>query len=240
MYSVAIIGSCVTRDACEPDSELSLKFYVARTSFGSAFSELTFPLALEQLDRSQKITSAWQRSMIEIDLNKKLPNMIRALEPGSTLVIDFIDERFSLLHLNGAFATYSAILQPAFDPEKIKEFNRISSSSDVHFEIWKKGFRKFLELAKSRSLRVFVNNCMWASQTTSGAPIGELALVQASNNYLERLYKFAADLNLTFLHSSDQEFIAAGLHRWGPAPFHYCIETTKLIRKAILDTASKI
>lgn len=239
MPAITIVGSCVTRDACEPNEKLSLNFYAARSSFGSAFSEGGFPLPLEQLDPDRKIVSNWQRSMIEIDLNKRLPGMIRSLTPGSTVVIDFIDERFGLLLQGGLIATYSSVLQPAFSAERLKEFELVVSNTNRHFEIWQKGFQKFVEYANSRSLRVLVNNCRWAHQTVSGTPsLREMTLVRSSNEYLDRLYCVASKLNLTLLHSADQEFIAADSHRWGTAPFHYCKDTTAHIRKLILDAAS--
>ena len=153
-----IVGSCATRDAFDADNRLRLAGYVARSSFGSAFAAKPFPFSLAQLDPDRLTKSAFQCRMIGHDLAKELPGMLRQGAPERPLIIvDFIDERFSLLECDGALATYSLELMNVRCLDRHPEFRIIKSCSEEHFELWSKGFSAFAGLLRELELDVLIN-----------------------------------------------------------------------------------
>lgn len=220
---IFIIGSCATRDAFEiSPHNFQLVEYIARTSFASSFCDESFNLDGEFLNW-QKVTSKWQQSMVECDLGRKLPEKI--LEQASkspVLLIDFIDERFSLMMVGNAVATMSAEYNKIFDTDSIVERRVIRSTTDEHFALWSKGFGRLFDLSKKLNLKVVVNQVYWSDELEDGAPFrfasGYISLM---NDYLDRMYDFVKELGVERISYPKELLKGAKQHKWGQDPYHY-------------------
>ncbi|TXH80085.1 MAG: hypothetical protein E6Q77_11295 [Rhizobium sp.] len=239
MRDVSIIGSCVTRDSFEFDAHQrpQIKFYAARTSFASSFASSVFPLDLADLDPSNAIKSGWQRKMIEQDLKKTLAHQVMSLAPNDVIILDFIDERFDLVFFKNCIATYSAELRKDTGfANYLSGSSLLKSGSDEHKMYWRDGFLKFLSIANTLSLKIIINNCLWASYNDSGTRTMDESIVINNNNLLRYFYKFARDNcngKMIFHNEDEFEFIASTTHRWSPAPFHYTNDTYLFFNKRV-------
>lgn len=223
---IMILGSCVSRDVVRvaEDAPLDLSCYIARTSFGSGFLEKPLPRGLVDLD---KLTSPFQRRMVEFDVLKKLPGQLRARE-FDLLVVDLIDERFMLLETDDKrLCTASReLLSTGVDPKK--DFARsIVPGTDLHFDYWVRGWERFLEIMRElgRVEDIRVNEVYWAHDTVDGTSMKpeEVTMVGGANAYLERLHDhirktLPASQIISFPRES---FLADPNHKWGLTPFHF-------------------
>lgn len=223
MTRVAIIGSCVTRDAFRPEDadEWEISAYYARSSLASAMSEPAFVgVDLDGID------SAFQRRIVQADLAKELPGFLAA-DDSDLIVYDPVDERFDLLRdpASGAVCTYSAELTRA---ARIPETERIRSGSPEFMELWEAGWTRFVEALDRRGRRsaLRVNAARWAAAVDDGSDLPDAyppALVASSNAFLDRLYaRMRADLAPEqFIEPGEDEIVACRDHKWGLSPFHY-------------------
>lgn len=215
-----IIGSCVSRDpfTLVPGHQHTIVEYCARNSFASAFRPERFPLSIDMLDPNKVVSSAWQRRMMEYDINRSLPGILEEKKNGvDAVLIDFIDERFALARSGDEYATYSVSFQ-----ECARHMNLplVRSATDEHFELWRKGFSTFARQMASSGMPVYVNKVFW------GHTDGQKKLYNpkhhlVANQYLEKLYKAAEDLGVLPLTYASEAFLIDNDHKWGLAPFHY-------------------
>ncbi|WP_163276207.1 DUF6270 domain-containing protein [Cellulomonas iranensis] len=223
MTRIAIIGSCVTRDAFRPQDsdEWEITAYYARSSLASAMSEIPFVgVDLDGID------SAFQRRIVQADLAKELPGFL-AVEDSDLILYDPVDERFDLLRdpVSGAVCTYSAELTRA---ASIPETERIGSGSPEFMELWEAGWTRFVEALDRRGRRsaLRVNAARWAVAVDDGSDLPDAyppGLVASSNAFLDRLYtRMRADLAPEqFIEPGQDELVACRNHKWGLSPFHY-------------------
>lgn len=221
--SVAIVGSCVSRDPfdIDPHDRPEILLYSARSSFACAFSGKPFPLTLEQLDPENVMTSNWQKRMVAQDLSRSLSATLKGLPSGTPVIIDFIDERFDLLSLDGEWATYSSDLRATDCHTRVPGIHLVHIDSQERNERWQQGVASCSRICEERQFPLLVNNCLYAMRTIDGAPAGAPKVVEKMNTHLLRMYEFLSKLNVRFIFEDDYEFIAATTHKWKPAPFHY-------------------
>lgn len=103
---VAILGSCVSRDTMEyvPTDKWELNLYAARTKVVSQLSA-----SLEVEESEILLDSQFQRRMVLNDLNKQSFVQLKE-QKRDWCIIDYIDERFSLVKINNTFITKSGEL----------------------------------------------------------------------------------------------------------------------------------
>lgn len=218
---VWILGSCVTRDAFNEDSEgLELVDYWARTSLGSAFCER----GVDDVELA-KIASPFQRRMVEADVKKVLPSLLEHV--GADLyVVDFIDERFNLYEApGGGVCTLSnELLSSGFSVDGGRV---IASGSDEFFLLWEQGWRALVsKLSQKWHLdRLRVHKAYWSksSEDGSGFPTYPPDSIESANAFLDRLYaRVAQDVPAQHVvECSPSLTMGAAGHRWGASPFHY-------------------
>ncbi|RMI12585.1 DUF6270 domain-containing protein [Cellulomonas triticagri] len=222
MTRVAIVGSCVTRDAFGPQDadRWQISTYYARTSLASAFGAVPF----DDVDL-EGIESAFQRRMVEQDLRKSLPVLL-ATDDSELVVYDPVDERFDLLEhpTSGALCTWSAELSRVTTPPAGR---RIRSGSDEFFRLWEAGWERLLRVLDARGRRadLRVNAARWASEVDDGGPLPAIysdERIAAANAFLARLYaRMRQDLSEhQFVEPRSRDLVAAREHRWGASPFH--------------------
>lgn len=225
--NIVILGSCVSRDVLKQDTAgvLTLKDYFARTSFGSAFASK--PISKSKVDTTT-LSSAFQKRMVDNDLEKRLPRILENLSYDAVFV-DLIDERFNILE-ETRFAACTAsteLLRTGISPKN--DFSRqTASGSERHQQLWQRGWDAFIDLltAQNNLGKLQVNKVFWAERTETGAPLNRgypPEKISSANTYLRKLYEhiettLPAEQIMTF---SPDQFIADSTHEWGVAPFHY-------------------
>jgi hypothetical protein len=202
--------------------------YYARTSLASLAKK-----PAKQFDLSA-ITSPFQRKMVQRDLDK---DFLKALEVLSydVLLIDFIDDRFSLICLpdDSAFTDSNEFRKAGVNLRGLK-LGKIPSFSDEYYAIWELGWEKLkLKLKELDSLKkLLVNGAYWCTKDNKGFDFENRSHINAGNEYLSRVYeRLRLDLPKNqFVNYDGVEFVANAEHQWGRSPFHYVeqIETACL------------
>ncbi|MGQ2906760.1 MAG: DUF6270 domain-containing protein [Aliihoeflea sp.] len=212
---IFIVGSCVSRDAFNFTSRATLTDYVARTSLASAFGE-PFPwLTNERIESA--LESKFQRRLVQIDASKKLRQLLETAQYDLVL-LDLIDERFSLVKIGAARCTYSS------EARKTGVANApgakfIRPSDELRHQWWKDGLNDLLAIAAKRGTRVVLNQVWWAASDDSGAEFDRV-LVSEGNAHLARLYREIPE-SVERVSYDAQSFVGSTTHRWGRSPFHY-------------------
>lgn len=240
---ILIIGSCVTRDIFDQTAfkHFDLVGYISRTSLVSAFSADCGAVVDIPLD---KLTSAFQRRMVEMDIQHGL---ISLLEAGQYdyLIYDAIDERFDVfIDDKGARCTLSnEILATGFDPTK-RQGSVVHAASEQHLEMWSQAWNLFTALLRKTGKlhRLLINQVFWAEQCVDGSdflPTYPQDRIRIANEHLKAIYAYmASDLSdAQFLNFDSAHFIGDNNHRWGKSPFHFVESYYQAASEGILSSS---
>lgn len=129
--TVNIFGSCVSRDLLEfgKETNFSLKSYSARSSVVSVVSEA---VAVEE--DKLNLASNFQKKQVFRDLSKGFWQEL-AEHPSDYLIIDFIDERFSLgKYENSYFTESNEFVKSQFLEKQYAIVNREKIGEDYYVE----------------------------------------------------------------------------------------------------------
>lgn len=223
---ILIYGSCVSRDIFEyPENNgAEIVGYYARSSLASAFSKPA-DLNIDGYD----ISSAFQKRMLQCDLAKTLREKIVETD-FDVLLVDFIDERFSVAELTpGSIVTISAEFITWVHPtyRVLPEMN-IPSGSPRHRELWLEGFNRFVQTLREAGKldRLVINRVHWASTLDDGRGLpGNYSreFIEKTNAFLDWMYLQAslASDEIKFIDYEEKIFVSSSKHRWGVSPFHY-------------------
>ena len=101
--NISIFGSCVSRDVfrISPSLEINLKSYIARQSVVSSVSK---PISINYNDI--QLNSEFQKKAVFNDFNKNTFDILKSDE-SKWLMIDFIDERLSVVGIDDSYITKS-------------------------------------------------------------------------------------------------------------------------------------
>ena len=243
MSRVALIGSCVTRDAWHflgrlPDP----LFFTARTSLVSIMSA-SLP---GHIDPGRfTLESDFQRGCLDYDVNKKTLPALAAFKPD-TIILDFIDERFDLLQAGRAFVSYSHEFQlaggPAMDwAQGGRVIDRLAPEATALWSAAARRFALWLSTAPGlRDARVILHKAPWVTRQVAGDDLtpgtamestakrqqitfGKLVEVAAYARLMDRYYALmqAAMPGIQTVEVPPEYHVGAGQHMWGPSPFHY-------------------
>ncbi len=227
---IIIFGSCVSRDALEYDynKDFELVGYFARSSFASLQS---VPNVKQSL--LKKIESKFQKNVVEFDMKKSFWDFVGTVS-FDLLLIDLIDERFDLLEFpNGAIHTLSNEYLNHLDQPI--EGRKISSRSSEHFELWKKGINKLIDvLHKQNALsKLRISEVYYAEFDSEGKPIDgyDKKLIALANKFLQQCYAFLKEIipEKSFIWYPKITLISDSNNKWGIAPFYF-------IKKFYLNT----
>lgn len=225
--SVAIFGSCVTRDLFEqPALRETLQLYAARCSVISAVAP---PVGID-CDRV-KLSSGWQRRCVVADFRKTFFTSLAELRPD-WLVIDLIDERFDLLRGSASLVTRSSAFTAAgLDDDPGLDFEPVKRTSVEGCDLFERAAVDFADRVTEvvPPERVVLHRALWCLRYRTGGqvlPFGSprIELCRRQNAMLDHGYKVmraafgdrAANLELdpaTRLADAD--------HRWALEPYHY-------------------
>lgn len=234
---VFIWGSCVSRDCFNypSSSSFDLVKYHARCSCVSAMSK---PVSLIGINLD-KLSSKFKRQAIIDDFNKQLIKDLKTIE-FDILLIDFIDERFSLkINNQGNIITISAELQ---ETGFVSLDGKIVHIGDEEkFYLWNKSWNKFIDFCKKNNIKdkIVINCARWANYMENGEIISSFTqkYIDKNNKFLEKIYNVIKEdiPEYRCIRYSDEEVIANSKHRWGISPFHYIDtfyeHTNKYIKK---------
>lgn len=237
--AIWILGSCVTRDALSEDGAgFRLVEYWARTSLGSAFSSAT----VDSVELA-KIPSPFQRRMVEADVKKLLPGLLRQAK-SDLYVVDLIDERFDLSEApSGALCTLTnELLSSGFAPQPGRV---IASGSDEFYALWEGGWRALVQTLRDKDelRKLRVHKAYWSTVRDDGAgfsPSYPKDYIAAANDFLARLYaRVAEDVPQEHLIECGVKLtIGAADHKWGPSPFHYVTPYYREFMRRLRETIS--
>src|SRR5690606_14257050 len=226
--NILIFGSCVTRDAFRlQEGLLQSGSYFARSSLGSAFSNrVRFNVDLE------KITSNFQRKMVENDLNKRFARSLPASK-FDLLIYDPIDERFNLLvdTKTNSVCTLSSEFNRSGFQRTSSNLKVIHTCTEEHYNYWERGWQKFVSLLTEMNGlgRLRINEVYWSTETQSREsyePQYHRSTIENANIFLDRLYsRMRVDLPPQQFYQFPKEvLLGADSHLWGKSPFHYIDE----------------
>lgn len=230
---ISIFGSCVSRDIFNYDTAkfFDLKSYIARQSIVSALAQ-PIPCSLEQIG----LESSFQRRMVYHDLVKDCFDLL-AHDGSQFLIVDLIDERFSLAQVSDSLITWSNemaasgfLKEPPALIAKEKQMAYVDSTGTEH----KIDLLGCVDLFCDRILslypqeHVIIHKAMMMNYyiTSSGKcrsfPLNYLMHSRKINSVLSAMYQRmsermpkAAVIDLCGGGAADEK------HRWGLAPMHY-------------------
>jgi hypothetical protein len=224
--SVAIFGSCVTRDLFEhPELRPALSVYGARSSVISVVSP---PVPIDE--QHVVLSSGWQRRCVLADFQKTFFTSLAEARPD-WLVIDLIDERFDLLRCAGSLVTRSSAFQASGYAEtagvELTQLRRMSAEGDGLFDQAAGEFAARV-LRVLPADHVILHRARWccsyrANGETLSLPDDRLPLCHAQNAMLDHGYDALADAFGQQAQVVDHEArsLADADHQWGLEAYHY-------------------
>lgn len=232
---VYIYGSCVSRDAFEFEGAPTLVDYRARSTVGSAFGPPVDVKQVSGIDFGDN-TSRFQGRMVKADIEKTLPrDLLRST--FDLLLVDFIDERFSVVRVGDGVVTRSTdALKCGLQSYPM---DRIHFGSDEHMELFRAGWKRLLQTVPAS--KIVINRVYWAEFDSEGEPVEDALKVSQSNDVLSRLYEIAgASPEIRFIDYPASAFTADPSHKWGRSPFHYVPDLYDMTLKALQEFSKTI
>lgn len=230
----SIFGSCVTRDAFGFGAESELvKGYSARSIVASAVSaKVELPNLSDDIETK---LNPFEFRMIRNDFSKTWLDVISTPE-SSSIIIDLIEERFSLVDTGQGLVTESSQFVKAGLGSYYPDATIVSIN--LRDEIDRKSLLKFSKIVCSLKKKVYIHRALWA---TSYIENGERSEFEKKDYYarMNRQLVWRYDLLQEIMPSSvaieiPEEFrVADAGHRWGLAPFHYIPRYYYEFRKAL-------
>lgn len=218
---IAILGSCVTRDAFEfADPSWALSSYMARSALASFCGRAT----RVELPPYTNIASAFQRRMVVGDVEKRGRRWL-ARKHFDWLIYDPIDERLPLADFDdGGVATVSQEFTRLGLPRD--SYRQTQFPSQEHFDRWTAGWETFMRLLDRYEVRdrLIVHRAEWVQRVQGSDELTmEPEPIARANDWLDRAYaRMAEDIPPErFISVSEAHQVADPAHRWGVSPFHY-------------------
>jgi hypothetical protein len=218
---IAILGSCVTRDAFEfADPSWVVSSYMARSALASFCGRATSAV----LPPYTNIASAFQRRMVIADVEKRGRRWL-AKKDFDWLIYDPIDERLALADFeDGGVLTVSQEFTRLGPPSA--QHRQTKFPSQEHFDRWTAGWATFMRLLDMYEVRdrLVVHRAAWVERVQGSDELTmEPELIARANDWLERAYARMADdiPPERFIVVSEELQVADAAHRWGVSPFHY-------------------
>ena len=209
---VDIFGSCITRDAFEIESnDIEVGNYFSRSSLVSA---VHYP---REIKEKINLEHRFLNRSIEQDVTKRFQKYSK--NPKSkVLVIDLIQERYSLNFLERSLSTYS----PEYVRAKLPKGRLISGKE--HLEIFTRYLRKIVRLLSKYELVIIHEANLidrYKDENNNDVPI---KLTQKDKFFIEygnQYYNLLKE-NLPSVESIKiGGFYGDPNHKWGMSPSHY-------------------
>lgn len=227
--SISIFGSCVSRDLLELQKEKNFKLvhYFARCSIISAVSE-----PIEIKEEQIPLKSTFQRKQVFADLKKELWEKL-SNKPSDFLMIDLIDERFSIGKYNQSYFTMSNeyLESRCFDEAAVKLEKECGASGWILDEIPLTWFldqfvQRIGEIYTSSQIilhkAVMVDYYLDSKGNIVKFPKHYLSYNNKINQLLNTIYSYLEKkLKGCIVLDYCKQYCADSNHQWGLAPEHY-------------------
>jgi hypothetical protein len=227
--SFAIFGSCVTRDAFELGGPAAaghrISVYLARTTINSC---LAAPVPVRSLFASERREKFEERCVVH-DIFKLHFDLLREKQ-FDYLLLDLIDERHSIIAVDGSYLCYSVPFLRMAQEFKLDtaKFERRAPRDPRVIEATIANIPRFLERLRRiiDPHRIILHEALWATTflDAEGALRTfpnkvEIVLV---NDILSRYYaNIKSEGGLTSISLPEDVRVADEKHRWTLEPFHY-------------------
>lgn len=227
---ISIFGSCVSRDIFEFDklNQFELCSYIARQSIFSAVSN-----PVNFTEEAIHLTSPFQKRMLLMDLHKNTFEKLKA-DDSEYLLIDLIDERFSLIKCNESFCTASNEfingISKFFEPIKllnknIKNGNLFVGQLPVD-NLVDEFCSRISDIYKSEHIILHKAKMVDYYMTLDGNIEKFTGGYLKNNKYLNKILDYMysrIEKNLPGINVIDEMegTVASEKHKWGLAPMHY-------------------
>lgn len=243
---VTILGSCVSRDTMEyiPRGKWEINLYAARTK---VVSQLSVPLNVPECEIL--LDSQFQKRIVLNDLNKQQFLQLEK-EKRDWCIIDYIDERFSLVKISNTFITKSGeLVKSEWLRNKVFLETQYMKDSMGNWKIEEKlleGYMKeFLDkiLCLYKRNKIILHKAYMVNEYIDKKGGGQRNFgenIIENNRKINEMLKYMYDFTekyvkrLKVIDISDK-YSADENHKWGLAPMHYqqeyYYEAAKLIRK---------
>lgn len=226
---ISIFGSCVSRDpfSFSPDDRFSIGQYVARVSMLGVTGD-----ALDYDPEWYADFPEFEKRCLDTDFRKTTVERITS-EPFDYLMLDFIDERFNLLEVDGRLLSKTARHTAGGFTDKYgdraQELPRLSSETTQR---WAEAAKTFFERIKAEGIKeeqIILHEAKWAphSRGDDGWPIPHSppydAMTSDHNDLLEEYFAIIRSLcpGAHVLRVPDRLVVSDPNHKWSKEPFHY-------------------
>ena len=224
----SIFGSCVSRDVFGFSKEsASVGAYIARSTIASAMSAVP-DVSISIGDGVDHGLSPFEIRMVRSDIEKSWFQTVSD-DVSSAIIIDLIDERFSVIEVGGSFVTESASLVRTSAYKDI-----LNSKENIHTFLGRERIDRdcmprFADRILSLGRRIILHKAFWATEFRSDEGLVRFEKYdyhKRMNDALSWRYDFLEKLlpGASVADPPDSIRIAEPAHRWGLAPFHYVDE----------------
>lgn len=230
MKKIAIIGSCVSRDAFEFDKS---KFDISAAYFprASIVSLMSKPIEIDHTVLSDE--NQWLKWVILNDYNKSTITQVKAKKPDA-IIVDLIEERFDLININGNFLTRSDDLLKVYPLIKeVNAANIVSRNSNDDILLFSSHASLFCETLNRElpDVKVIIHDARYSDYYMDNGKIIKFDEHKCYGNKQAnaRLEMYSKILikelkNVAYIKLDNEISIANKNHKWGLSPFHYTDE----------------
>jgi hypothetical protein len=225
--TISIHGSCITRDtlAINENRNLKLKLYIARHCIISAISEA---FNIKEDDKYiNNIKSTFQKNMVLNDLNKTLFESLKS-NKSDFLIIDLLDERFSIVDVMGKYITYSNEFKSSNMHEYIggNIIKKVDLDDELISNYMNVYIDKILEIYDEENIIInkvyhldkYIDN--YGNIVNFNDNI--LRVNKINNKVLDKHYYYLENrLKKSKFIDITKNYLADSNQKWGLAPYHY-------------------
>ena len=226
---IAILGSCVTRDAIKVIKEsvnIDIDFYAARSSIASIYSG--DPINCDDSDVLSPGIGLFEQKMILWDLRKTVKELIRQ-KNYDYLILDCIDERFNLCTFDKKIFTLSNYMQnSSFYKKMSNQTTIIYRNSDESLQLWRQAVDSFSQ--DVQDVNIIVHQAYWATHfynydtnTIEKFNTSQIEYVTENNARLNNYYSYLKKMlpKITLVTVDKELAFSDFAHKWGKDYFHY-------------------
>lgn len=230
--NIVIFGSCVSRDVFRVANQESNLDYYARSSLISIVSN-PLSIALDDI----KLESEFQKKMVFMDFQKTFLMDIK-VKKDSFIVLDFIDERFDLMKVNGSYVTRSNEFVNG-NLERLYTFERIPRFQNKTHKIWEESCQLFMDVLLSSvpAENIIIHEAYWSEDYIENGHViafPNKGNIEANNEALRRYYNFVIT-EFPQISIVSSERMGSSEHKWGLSPVHYTDDYYNNIYKQIKE-----